>query len=1129
MPNLMLSVSQGLVFANPDGNLPRHGAFMNSLGGAVMTVSGSANTTICGSEFNSNSAGRAKFGNMGGALACFGGSLRLENASFIANSAVGGFFSAFGGAIISIFSEMTISDAEFRGNTVRAIQYAGAARTQYSSGGAMYMQFSKATLLRTRFISNMARGAVLVNGGAIECSESGELIMEESLFLDNHATNGSQTAHGGAIRVTSGASARFAFTLFISNMASNGRAQASGGAIAISTGAVTLGPGVKFINNSVHNVNGVGGSGLQSKASCGGAISDADFPTKLTAQESPIFVGNLVEGVDASGGAIYLQSPDGVVIAGAVFEDNTVRVLGGYGKGGALFVDGGSLQLLSCMLRGNIAEMALRQGVYDVTAGAIYVDLKGELTLRNSYLASNEAGGTGMNENVGILAATAANNRACRAAHVFVLGTAIIDNCTIEDAGGKLPNRASWWFVVEGFAGIRNSSLLSEGNAGLLSFKGSTGQALIRDCIGRNIRVNGKSCGVDSAQQVQNIAEDQLGIVRSTFQPALDAGLPMVRPPFCGRKVADEYVCDARAACQTIPAGGVTCSCEDPVRSLSAKPGYPNDGQKCQQRTTADLKVQASEYRGTLQKPGGIGRPLQTALQVRGENSFNATYRVRMHIMDAASVTENDRSLRNCLGNVSISRSWQGKGTRAVEWHGLRLVWSQRPEFDPFDGQPQVSLDADKQAFSFFQQHQFDLLVECAPGESTCPGDGDLVLTEIEFDSVNTPSDKPIEIPKAIHLCTDVQALPSCKRLPETVSVVHGEAERPGGRGPQVLAASGEVLHDDDLVKVQLRALDVEGHPINYTHVGFSVTWKALAAGVVGSEVAVQRVGHDPSSYTAEIGLGKRSEPGMYQLEAVVRGWDGSGDSSFCTVVNRTITVLCNKKAGFELERASNACVTSRQAELWLGLALGAAFCVCVGGLLFMLYRAAKRDKKRARQLLLWFFRGELTLLGEAFAEVWGTASINTCFFLVIQRTSYTELSAPYAVLIFVASVCSLVSVGAKIRWLYRKVRSRHLEHSTTRPSLINAVRTSGRRLELQHVVEMERLARMWESLRERDDLQQIDRERLISYVVLAVAQEYAPASFCPLHLLFGATGPTRPSRLAFAPLCSAEVSSNTV
>ncbi len=213
--------------------------------------------------------------------------------------------------------------------------------------------------------------------------------MEESLFLDNHATNGSQTAHGGAIRVISGASARFAFTLFISNMASNGRAQASGGAIAISTGAVTLGPGIKFINNSVHNVNGVGGSGLQSKASCGGAISDADFPTKLTAQESPIFVGNLVEGVDASGGAIYLQSPDGVVIAGAVFEDNTVRVLGGNGKGGALFVDGGSLQLLSCMLRRNIAEMALRQGVEDVTAGAIYVDLKGELTLRNSLEQSS--------------------------------------------------------------------------------------------------------------------------------------------------------------------------------------------------------------------------------------------------------------------------------------------------------------------------------------------------------------------------------------------------------------------------------------------------------------------------------------------------------------------------------------------------------------------------------------------------------------------------------------------------------------------------------------------------------------------------------------------------------------------
>jgi hypothetical protein len=162
-----------------------------------------------------------------------------------------------------------------------------------------------------------------------------------------------------------------------------------------------------------------------------------------------------------------------------------------------------------------------------------------------------------------------------------------------------------------------------------------------------------------------------------------------------------------------------------------------------------------------------------------------------------------------------------------------------------------------------------------------------------------------------------------------------------------------------------------------------------------------------------------------------------------------------------------------------------------------ILYRAWKTDKKRARQLLRWLFRAELTLLGEAFQEIWGTASINTCFFFVIQRSSYTSLSAPYAVLLFVANVTSLISVGSKIRWLVRKIRSRHMKHATARPNLINEVRATGHRLEMRHVVELEKIARVWENLREKDDLQQIDRDRLVAYVVLALAQEYALISIC--------------------------------
>ena len=129
----------------------------------------------------------------------------------------------------------------------------------------------------------------------------------------------------------------------------------------------------------------------------GGAISLKESAS-LRVQGNVVFANNSVIGKNPNGGAVWISVATEVVLSGAIFENNIVRVKAEYGFGGALHIESSKVLVDLCRFDSNVALLDDPVAAISATAGGISVWQDAELNVTDTSFSANQAGGIGQNE-----------------------------------------------------------------------------------------------------------------------------------------------------------------------------------------------------------------------------------------------------------------------------------------------------------------------------------------------------------------------------------------------------------------------------------------------------------------------------------------------------------------------------------------------------------------------------------------------------------------------------------------------------------------------------------------------------------------------------------------------------------
>ena len=518
----------------------------------------------------------------------------------------------------------------------------------------------------------------------------------------------------------------------------------------------------------------------------GGAISLKESAS-LRVQGNVMFANNSVIGKNPNGGAVWISVATEVILSGAIFENNIVRVKAEYGFGGALHIESSKALLDLCRFDSNVALLDDAVSAISATAGGISVWQDAELTVSDTVFSANQAGGIGQNEAKGSGSADA--RQVVRAAHILSAGTTVARRCKFTSTAPiDLPFKAPWWIVGTGTGRITLLNSAFQGSTtgreeGMLSLTNEV-NALLRGCIGSNVKIDSK------------VAEGRLGIVDSIFSPALGAALQYIAPPMCGTEVAGQRMCDPRAACKLRPSGGVECQCNSEGMGPSA--GVRDDGSRCVTIPSLKADVAARFIRFVLPKPGKHTDPIKLHAFATGDEGFNVTYsRSTVMYRDGSAVAQSDDGLHARVFGVEFGWT-HSKPTLVVS----------------------MALDAAKQRYSATIEHEFTLSLQCtlhatgapAGNGTTCPQDGDTIETTIFV----TPQAGKVSVPSTeVRIVTEVQAAVSCERTKSTVRVVAN-------------TDLDNILPTAPL-SVHLLAMDIDDQPIRFSRAELVLTWDGIA------------------------------------------------------------------------------------------------------------------------------------------------------------------------------------------------------------------------------------------------------------------------------------------------------------
>jgi hypothetical protein len=619
----------------------------------------------------------------------------------------------------------------------------------------------------------------------------------------------------------------------------------------------------------------------------GGAISLKES-SSLRVGGNTKFTNNSVIGKNTNGGAVWISSATEARISGATFEGNMVRVRDEYGYGGALHCEGSKVHLVSCGFDSNIALAdATANGA---NAGGISVWQDAELTVLDTSFSANQAGGGFLAEKM----------RAIHAAHILSAGKIVVRTCIfMSTAPISPPLSAPWWIVGTGGSRIAlvNSTFrgATAGQAeGMLTFV-DVATALLRGCAGSNVLID------------PTVAGGKLGIVDSTFEPALSASLKSIAPPTCGVEVAGQRLCDPRAACTLRSSGGVQCECKG--GGIEPPAAVRDDGSRCTTTRSLKMDVVNSDVRLFLRK-SGRSDPLKLRNVATGDEGLNATY-FRSTVLrrnNGSAVAQRDDGLHARVFGL------------AFEWNDALPA----PSVEP------ITLDSAKQQFSATIEHEFTLSLQCgrnattdpASDHTTCPQDGDTIETTIDFipHEGGAPStSSSANVTARVRITTEVQAAVSCERTKPHVRVVAD-------------AALDSILPAAPL-SVHLLAMDMDNLPVSFSPAELVLTWD-------GDAVSLEWLRGGRGEYTWQIPPDR--DAGEHEI--VLRLKDSN-----CTLLCLTVTVA-----------------SDRTQMIVVGSIAGAAI-LAIAGIGFL----AWKNRDRAKEMIFSLLSYEGVLTGELCFETW--------------------------------------------------------------------------------------------------------------------------------------------------------------
>ncbi|MBE7713446.1 MAG: hypothetical protein E7Z87_06860 [Cyanobacteria bacterium SIG26] len=299
----------------------------------------------------------------GGAIYGYDADFGAINGNFIGNKAISGQGTAMGGAIFTSTTNTTpgfkIIDS-IEGNFIN--NEASSYGANAAQGGAIW---NKATIDKVHgdFIGNKAYShEANATGGAIynvNWSNEAKIGDLQGNFIENSVESYKASSSGGAIyNIGSFGEGSFKDSVFYKNSAI-AKVDAKGGAL-YSSGGFTTGnlENVAFVENYAKSSDGY---------AMGGAIANDGLHT--TGNISGLFIGNRVEGYDASGGAIYnnvnasIGNIDADFIGNISISDihSEIKV-----RGGGAIANNGTVQDISGNFAGNTAVRNYGGGILNV-------------------------------------------------------------------------------------------------------------------------------------------------------------------------------------------------------------------------------------------------------------------------------------------------------------------------------------------------------------------------------------------------------------------------------------------------------------------------------------------------------------------------------------------------------------------------------------------------------------------------------------------------------------------------------------------------------------------------------------------------------------------------------------------
>ncbi len=943
----------------PDGV----GAFLAAVGAAVH-ITLSASMEIVDSALLECSVGGAKVGAGGGAIFVDSkAQLVVVRSELRRNSVAGGAFGCVGGALwVHIGANATVRDSVISANVLNdkdAFQKqnvnANVARggsTLTAGGAAFVMINAHMTVHQTEVCDNLASSAgEFVTGGGFYVHTSGQLAVSASLLCRNQVeNNGLGGAGGGAISAFAGSRVTVKQTVLHSNTARGGL-NTYGGSCHIGQSSEAYFFQAKFVGNSV-------GSALFKNE--GGAIA-LDPGARFRMRDSELR-NNSANGIRPSGGAIWSAAESAVLVNTSLLE-NRVVASAVQGQGGAVSVAAGSLRLIGCRVHDNVAE-SLRGSVV-VLGGAFHLTA-GNVSIEASSLKGNRMGGLGLSQ--------AVVSRMNGGAHVVAEGgDFVLDSCSVAENGesgeeARMENAAEWWLYAFHTIALRNSSFRSATlGQGLLNIPGSQLQLMIRGCAFENARI-GVAAGV-SAQPI--------GVVDSTFTPALDPSVATVQPTSgsgtCAAQLAGERLCDARALCEGVTSG-VRCACVG--SGLRSKSGVPDDGRLCEQDASMRAVLESESVVITVAKPGSLtNRTLTLIVEARGEAELNITFNVTITRFEASS------------GAVVASNGSMHIDQPSVSAFGQHIEWKQPPPTATW----LADLDGGRLKYVDTLRHEFSVRLACDRGEPSCAADGDVITTTLQLASPHIRLiSQEVTVP-VVTVQTRVEALVSCNN---TVAWVTSAG----------LALEGGTILAESPLEVRLQARDVDDLEVRFTR----------AEILLHLEDENKRVSTFPfntkvgsSDYTCAVAGASTEVSGRYTLVVRVP----KGPTGGCEILRRSVMVAA-KPQGLNV--------------LWLSVGSLSACTIFVGAIVVWARRMSAELRNVLVMVLTETSKTVISIsfeLGDLATDVLTTYRV--VFLNIVRSPQYRVPYAVFGCLSIVVALISLAHHVHRVRELRARIKTR--------------------------------------------------------------------------------------------------------